>query len=64
MVDAHDKHGRVLARRGDDDAGGATLEVEAGLLEGGEDAGGLDDGVDAAGAPGDGGGVALVEHLA
>ena len=40
---------------------GSALEVSGGLLDGGEDSGGLDDVVCAHAAPGDGGGVALAK---
>lgn len=58
-VDTADKHGGVGRRSRDDDLLGTTLEVERGLLNGGEDTGGLDDVVGARLAPWDGSGVTL-----
>ena len=43
LVDAHHVHGGIRRRGRDDDALGATLEMGAGLLGGGEHAGRLDD---------------------
>mmetsp|Transcript_8301 Transcript_8301/g.23895 ORF Transcript_8301/g.23895 Transcript_8301/m.23895 type:complete len:343 (-) Transcript_8301:1-1029(-) len=64
VVDAHHVHGGVvLGRGGDDDALGASLQVGLGLLLGGEDAGGLADGLGTDAAPRDVGRVALGEEL-
>src|SRR5699024_2241141 len=62
---AHDD-GDVLVRRGrgDDDLLGAAFEVAAGLLRRGEDAGGLDDDVDAVIAPRDRGRALLDRECA
>ena len=51
LVDAHDEHGRVGRRRGDDDLLTAALDVQLRLLDGREDAGRLDHVLDAALAP-------------
>lgn len=59
LVDTHDEHGGVSRGSRDDDLLGATLQVERGLLVGGEDTGGLDDVVGAGLSPGDVGGVSL-----
>ena len=63
-VNAHDDGDvLVLGRRGDDDLLGARVKVRLGLRAVGEEAGGLDDDVDAQLAPGEVGGLALGEHL-
>jgi hypothetical protein len=43
MVDAHDKHGRIGRRRRNQDALGATAQVQLGLFARGERASGLND---------------------
>ncbi len=64
VVHAHDDGDvLVLGRRGDDDLLGARVKVRLGLRAVGEEAGGLDDDVDAQLAPGEVGGLALGEHL-
>ena len=53
-VDTANVHWGICRRSRDDDLLGSSLEVETGLLLGGEDTGGLDDVVSAGLAPGDG----------
>jgi len=53
LVDAHDEHGCVSRRRGDDDLLAAAFDVQLSLLDGREDAGRLDHVLDAALAPRD-----------
>ena len=59
VVDAHDEHGGISRRSGDDDLLGTTLQVSGSLLGGGENTGGLDDVGSASLTPGDLGGVLL-----
>jgi len=61
LVDAHDEHGGVGGGGGDDDLLGATGVMGACLLDGGEDAGGLDDILGAGAGPVDGSGVPLAK---
>ena len=63
LVDAHHVHGGIRRRGRDDDALGATLEMGAGLVGGGEHAGRLDDVLGASLLPGDGSGVPLRVEL-
>ncbi len=63
VVDAHDVHRGVGRRGGDDDLLGAALEVSAGLVDRGEDAGRLDDVRGAVGSPRNVGRVALAEDF-
>src|SRR5262249_13194277 len=64
VVDAHaDREVGVAGRRRDDDALGTALEVGGGLVARSEEAGGLDDDVDAVVAPWDLGRLALFELL-
>ena len=63
MVDAHHEHGGVGRGGGDDDLLGAASEVGRGLLDGGEDAGGLAHDLGAGRAPANVGGVALGVEL-
>lgn len=53
-------HGGVGGRSRDDDLLGTTLQVGVGLVNGGEDTGGLNDVVGTGGSPLDVGGVSLV----
>ena len=62
-VDAHDEHGGISRGGRDDDLLGTSLDVGVGLLDGGEDAGGLADVVGADLTPADLGGVHLGEEL-
>ena len=63
VVDAeHDGQVFVLGRGGDDDLGGTVVQVSAGPVGVGEDAGGFDDDFDAVVAPGNLSGVALGDH--
>ena len=64
LVHAHDEGAvDVLRGSGDDDLLGTTVEVSLGLLAVGEEAGGLNDNLNAELAPGQVGGVTLREHL-
>mmetsp|Transcript_17755 Transcript_17755/g.36891 ORF Transcript_17755/g.36891 Transcript_17755/m.36891 type:complete len:590 (+) Transcript_17755:215-1984(+) len=53
VVDAHYVHRSVRGRSGDDNLLGTTGHVHGSLLDGGEDAGGLNDVVNVGGSPGD-----------
>lgn len=63
LVDTHHVHGGIGRGGRDDDALGATLEMGAGLLGGGEHTGRLNDVLDTGVLPGDGSGVALSVEL-
>ena len=62
-VDSADEHGGVGRGGRDDDLLGTSLQVGRGLVDGGEDTGGLDDVVGTGGTPGDRGGVTLGEDV-
>ena len=63
LVHAHDVHGGIGRGGRDDDLLGTTLEMGLGLVDGGEDTGGLDDVLGTRLGPGDGSGVALSVEL-
>mmetsp|Transcript_5694 Transcript_5694/g.14613 ORF Transcript_5694/g.14613 Transcript_5694/m.14613 type:complete len:438 (-) Transcript_5694:148-1461(-) len=62
LVHTHHEHGRIRRRGGDNDLLGTTINVGLRLLQGGEDASGLHDGLHTALTPLDVGRVALGEH--